>query len=48
MCNAAENLRPDEGMAKEKSLYYSTFDLVDCKEGLSAFLEKRKPIFRHE
>jgi enoyl-CoA hydratase len=45
---AAENAPLDGGMALEKALYYSTFDLSDCKEGISAFLEKRAPVFRHE
>jgi enoyl-CoA hydratase len=35
-------------MTQEKSLYYATFDLEDCKEGLSAFLEKRQAVFKHK
>ncbi len=35
-------------MAMEKALYYSTFNLADCKEGINAFLEKRAPKFKHE
>jgi len=35
-------------MAMEKALYYSTFGLDDCKEGISAFLEKRAPKFAHQ
>ncbi len=38
----------DAGMALEKTLYYSTFSLGDCREGISAFLEKRSPKFKHE
>lgn len=35
-----------EGLAFERHLFQSTFDLEDQKEGFSAFLEKRKPVFR--
>jgi enoyl-CoA hydratase len=41
----AENTDLDSGMVMEKALYYSTFSYADCKEGISAFLEKRKPAF---
>lgn len=34
-------------MVHEKALYYATFSTHDCKEGLSAFLEKRAPQFEH-
>lgn len=36
------------GMAHEKTLYYATFDVQDCHEGLKAFIEKRDPVFKHE
>ncbi|ORY59065.1 enoyl-CoA hydratase/isomerase [Pseudomassariella vexata] len=42
-----ENNHLDAGMVHEKALYYSTFSMADCKEGLSAFLEKRPPKFEH-
>ena len=44
----AENMNLEGGMAIEKTLYYSTFDLADCREGITAFLEKRAPEYRHE
>jgi enoyl-CoA hydratase len=31
----------------EKSLYYSTFGLGDFREGMTAFLEKRRAEFKH-
>ena len=32
-----------KGLAVERALYYSGFDLQDKSEGISAFLTKRKP-----
>ncbi|KAK4445248.1 enoyl hydratase isomerase, partial [Podospora aff. communis PSN243] len=43
----AENSHIGEGMAAEKTLYYSTFSLKDFKEGQAAFLGKREPVFKH-
>lgn len=34
-------------MATEKTLYYSTFSLMDFMEGQQAFLQKRTPKFSH-
>ncbi|KAF6829993.1 enoyl- hydratase [Colletotrichum plurivorum] len=42
-----ENSHLDAGMTQEKSLYYSTFSLGDFNEGMSAFLQKRRPEFKH-
>ncbi|KAK6207973.1 enoyl-CoA hydratase [Colletotrichum tabaci] len=42
-----ENSHLDAGMTLEKSLYYSTFGLGDFKEGMTAFLQKRRPDFKH-
>ncbi|KAM0424509.1 hypothetical protein ACHAPT_010223 [Fusarium lateritium] len=44
---SVENNTLDAGMVHEKSLYYSTFGLEDFQEGISSFLEKRAPTFRH-
>ncbi|KAJ0383538.1 hypothetical protein COL922a_010284 [Colletotrichum nupharicola] len=43
-----ENSHLDAGMTMEKSLYYSTFSLDDFNEGMSAFLQKRRPEFKHQ
>ncbi|KAF4915205.1 Enoyl-CoA hydratase [Colletotrichum viniferum] len=43
-----ENSHLDTGMTMEKSLYYSTFSLGDFNEGMSAFLQKRRPEFKHQ
>ena len=37
----------DSGFAVERGLYYASFDLQDKKEGIGAFLEKRKPEWTH-
>lgn len=44
---SAENSHLEPGMIHEKALYYATFSTYDCKEGMSAFLEKRAPRFEH-
>lgn len=44
---SAENSHLEAGMVHEKALYYATFSTHDCKEGMSAFLEKRAPRFEH-
>jgi enoyl-CoA hydratase len=36
-----------EGLLFERREFHSTFALDDQKEGMRAFVEKRKPAFRH-
>ena len=36
-----------EGILFERRLFHSTFATVDQKEGMAAFVEKRKPAFQH-
>ena len=36
-----------EGLVAERRLFHSAFALDDQKEGMGAFVEKRKPAFRH-
>jgi enoyl-CoA hydratase len=36
-----------EGIRFERRLFHSMFGFADQKEGMSAFIEKRKPAFRH-
>ncbi len=45
---AAENLPLDQGIRFERRLFHSTFALRDRQEGMAAFLDKRKAIFKHE
>jgi enoyl-CoA hydratase len=41
--NAAHELSLEEGLAEERRLFYELFATEDQKEGMKAFLEKRKP-----
>ena len=34
-----------EGLKYERDLFYALFDTEDQKEGMAAFVEKRKPTF---
>jgi enoyl-CoA hydratase len=36
-----------EGVLFERRMFQSQFALEDQKEGMAAFLDKRKPIFKH-
>ena len=36
-----------EGMRAERRLFHALFATEDQKEGMTAFIEKRKPAFRH-
>lgn len=36
------------GLAEERNLFYALFDSADQKEGMQAFIEKRKPQWRGE
>ena len=46
--NAAENLSLKDGLQFEKKVFYSTFGLKDRSEGMTAFVEKRKPMWKNE
>ncbi|WP_353192835.1 enoyl-CoA hydratase [Pandoraea pnomenusa] len=37
----------DEGVQFERRIFHSLFALEDQKEGMAAFVEKRKPVFKH-
>jgi len=45
---AATNMGLDEGVAHELKLFSGIFETADAKEGVAAFLEKRKPTFNKE
>jgi enoyl-CoA hydratase len=39
--------RPDDGVGYERHVFYSLFATADQKEGMDAFVNKRKPVFQH-
>ena len=41
----SDNLTLEQGLKYERNLFYSLFDTNDQKEGMKAFIEKRKPTF---
>ncbi|KAH9878604.1 hypothetical protein IAQ61_001876 [Plenodomus lingam] len=43
----AETTTLSTGLEIERALYYNSFSLADCQEGIAAFLEKRQAEFRH-
>ncbi len=44
--NKADELSLQEGLAYERTLFYSLFATEDQTEGMQAFIEKRKPEYR--
>jgi len=46
--NAAYETTLAEGLATEKRLFHATFSTGDRKEGMTAFVEKRKPAWKDE
>ena len=45
--NAAFTMPLGEGLAFERKSIHALFALEDQKEGMAAFVEKRKPLFRN-
>lgn len=46
--NAAYETTLQQGVHMERRLFHSTFALADQKEGMSAFIAKKPPQFRHQ
>jgi enoyl-CoA hydratase len=46
--NRAYETTLSEGVLFERRLFHSMFALEDQKEGMAAFVEKRKPNFKNE
>ncbi len=46
--NVAYETTLEEGIRSERALFYSTFALEDHVEGMEAFSEKRKPIWKNK
>lgn len=47
LTDIAETTTLQTGLEIERALYYSSFSLDDCREGVAAFREKRKAEFQH-
>ena len=45
--NRAYETSLTEGIRFERRVFHSQFALADQKEGMGAFVEKRKPAFKH-
>jgi enoyl-CoA hydratase len=45
--NRAFETTLSEGVHYERRIFHSMFALADQKEGMAAFVEKRKPDFKH-
>jgi enoyl-CoA hydratase len=45
--NRAYETSLSEGIRFERRLFHSQFAVADQKEGMAAFIEKRKPTFEH-
>jgi enoyl-CoA hydratase len=45
--NAALETTLTQGLKTERRLFHSTFAFDDQKEGMKAFIEKRKPVFKN-
>jgi enoyl-CoA hydratase/carnithine racemase len=44
----ASQLSLREALVKDSEIYGEVYKTKDFKEGVTAFLEKRKPVFRNE
>lgn len=45
--HAAQETGLEEGLRREAALFEASFRLEDRREGIAAFLDKRKPVFRN-
>jgi enoyl-CoA hydratase len=45
--NRAFETTPAEGIQFERRMFHATFATEDQKEGMTAFVDKRKPVFKN-
>ena len=46
--NRAFETQLSDGVLFERHMFHSLFATEDQKEGMAAFVEKRKPVFKHK
>ncbi len=46
--NRVAKFTPNDGVMFERRLLHALFATADQKEGMAAFVEKRKPVFRNQ
>lgn len=48
LIQAARNTPPAQNLVHEREAFVKLFDTIDQREGVQAFLEKRKPVWQNK
>lgn len=48
LIQAARNIPPAQNLIHEREAFVKLFDTMDQREGVQAFLEKRKPVWQNK